>query len=183
MARLRICDGCSRHVFATASACPFCGVSLAEAPVAPVTGIRAGMSRAQRFALAAAVVGGVACSEETYATPVYGAPFDPDAGGVTGGAGGAGGESGNPQAGIGGASGTNGVAGASGGSSGAGGAGDDGGFSMPVYGAPFDPDAGQEDASMEDASMEDASEPDGGGMVTPLYGGAFPVYGAPMPEE
>ncbi len=82
MTQLRACDACSRHVFVTESSCPFCGAQLTAAPRARALPIFAGMSRAQRMAIAAAAVASqaaVGCSQPP--VPHYGAPpiFEPDA--------------------------------------------------------------------------------------------------------
>jgi hypothetical protein len=57
MPRLRPCDACSRHVFVTETRCPFCQALMPNAPIDRDLAIRSGMSRAQRFAVAAAVAG------------------------------------------------------------------------------------------------------------------------------
>jgi len=61
MTHLRVCDACSRHVFATETHCPFCATPLA--PVRRVLRFKLGpgMSRAQRFALAGAIAGLIGC--------------------------------------------------------------------------------------------------------------------------
>jgi len=112
MPRLVCCENCSRHVFATESACPFCQAAITATPRA-VPRVTRGLSRAQRLALTAALVAPLAgcadesaddaaaetdsASEELVAVPLYGVPvagsrFTPVGGrGGKGGAGGAGG--------------------------------------------------------------------------------------------
>jgi hypothetical protein len=81
MARLICCEGCSRHVRASELVCPFCQREQVPAPASPTANIPAGLSRAQRLALAAAMAGQalVACAKtnETIkvALPAYGAPL------------------------------------------------------------------------------------------------------------
>jgi hypothetical protein len=55
MTRLKSCEGCARHVFVIETRCPFCGRELAPGSRSPIFDIRAGMSRAQRYTLVAAV--------------------------------------------------------------------------------------------------------------------------------
>jgi len=168
MTQLRVCDGCSRHVFATEKACPFCSAPLEEAPKRTFgERLRKGMSRAQLLAVAAAVTGQTlgACTD----TPNEGtghytggssgttAGTDPGTGGSSNGTGGSGGTVSGGAGGAG-AGGTTGGAGATGGSGGE--------VGQPVYGAPIPDDAGA-DASVEpDAAVSE----DGGIMVIPLYG-------------
>lgn len=157
MPRLRVCDECSRHVFVDETSCPFCGAELAPAAASPALALPAGLSRAQRFALTAAVVSQAALGcTETRSIPVYGAPFNEDVGPGTAGKGGAAAAAGSsgsagvvaipiygaspvPTAGTG-AAGTRGSAGSAGGP-----------IAVPAYGAPFidagtppDDDAGTE---------------------------------------
>jgi hypothetical protein len=169
---MRVCDVCSRHVFASEKVCPFCNAELGEAPQRTVgQRLRKGMSRAQLLAVAAAVTGQTlaGCTEgtEDMAQPVYGAPI-PMGGeggdGMSGGSGGAGGSAGT-SGGVGGASGI----GVSGGSGGAGNGGEAGDFAQPVYGAPVE-DAGIDDAAVDSDAGEDSGEP----MIVPLYGASPP---------
>lgn len=145
---LRICDACTRHVFATETACPFCAAALAPAPVRPRFKVSSRLSRAQRFALAGAFAGLIGCSDSPQPEPAYGAPL-PNTGGTNGGGGnhGGGGGSGGLWADGGGAGGKLGV--------GAGGAA--GGGFAPAYGvppAPHDTDGG--DTKTDDAGDDDA---------------------------
>ena len=124
MPRLKTCPACSRHVFAHETRCPFCAGDCSQPARAPIVGIKAGMSRAQRFAVVAAVAGQsalIGCNAvddpppEQVTVPVYGAPVPP--GSVlpppAGGSGGSGGVAGRGnQAGT-------------------------GGVGQPMYGAPF----------------------------------------------
>ena len=147
MPRLRICDQCSRHVLVDEVSCPFCAAELSPAPQPAATKLPAGLSRAQRFALAAAVVGqaaAVGCTE-TRTQAIYGAPFTDDAGSGKSGSGGA------AAAGRSGASGTDSVA-------------------MPVYGAPFVP-AGRGGAGGAGgvAKAGSGGEP----VAVPVYGAPF----------
>jgi len=157
MTQMRVCDVCSRHVFATEKICPFCNAELGEAPQRTMgQRLRKGMSRAQLFAVAAAMTGQTlaGCSEESMpemTMPLYGGPL-PWSGGVSGGGtGGTGGAAGtNVGAGAGGAAGV-GVSGA--GAAGAGGAGNGGVggevIIQPAYGAVF-VDAGIDDAAIDE---------------------------------
>lgn len=163
MPRLRPCDACSRHVLETETRCPFCAAALKPAP--PLTAapkIQPGMSRAQRFAVVAAIAGqaAIGCAKTT----------DPDDG--VAGKGGAGGTTAGTTAGTLSSNAGNVAAAGNGGSGGAG-----GDISVPVYGAPFFPDAGlaQEDAST-DAAVDAGTDAD-------IDAGGFfiPVYGAPIP--
>jgi hypothetical protein len=178
MTQLRVCDGCSRHVFVTEKACPFCDAALQEAPKRSLGQVlRAGMSRAQILAVAAAVTGQTlgACTDTPNNTGVSGvggttagAMSGGSGGTAGGGAGGAGGMSGGASGtgGAGGASGASGAGGAGGtaGTSGAGGTGGAGGeIVMPLYGGAMPPD---------DAGAEDSGEPM-----------AVPVYSAPNPRD
>ncbi len=63
-----LCSGCKRHVFASESACPFCGIGFAStnASVTPTMGSE--LSRAQRYVVGAAIAASVAtagCSSPT----------------------------------------------------------------------------------------------------------------------
>jgi len=163
MTQLRVCDGCSRHVFVSEKACPFCNTSLREAPK-PTFGerLRKGMSRAQLLAVAAAVTGQTlgGCTD----TPNEGgghysggssgttAGTESGSGGSSGTTGGAGGAAGTVSGGAGGATG------------GAGGSGGD--LAQPVYGAPVPDDAGVDASAEPDGAVSD----DGGTMIVPLYG-------------
>jgi len=168
MTQLRICDACSRHVFASEKACPFCSAPLGEAlPRTIGQRLRRGMSRAQLLAVAAAVSGQTlgACTDTAQNDGSPGGAGT-TAGAISGGMDGAG-EGGDGASGEGGAAGTMaGAGGAAGGGAGGasgGGAGGEGGVAgvgQPVYGAPVDPDAGV-----------DAGD-DAGEMAVPLYGGA-----------
>jgi hypothetical protein len=84
---LRTCHACARHVFATETSCPFCAAVLAPMPVRPRFKLSPRLSRAQRFALAGALVGLIGCDSEP--VPLYGAPPLPrwDGGTGSGGAG------------------------------------------------------------------------------------------------
>jgi hypothetical protein len=161
MTRLRTCDGCSRHVLASESSCPFCQRVLAPAQLLAAPSAPPGLSRAQRLTLAAAAVAGqalAACSSDaSQAVPVYGAPISGAPG--AGGSGTAG--KGAVAVPVYGAP----VAGRTGGASGS---------------SATQPDAGD----AEDAGV--ATNPpksDGGTMVQPLYGAPVPVYGAPLPQK
>lgn len=113
MNELLPCPGCSRHVRACESTCPFCAQALSF-PCVVKRGVMPGkrLNRAALFALGAGVVGATTFS--SCVVPVYGSPGFPEGGesfGPTpspreeGGAGGQGGESshddGNPEAGAG----------------------------------------------------------------------------------
>jgi hypothetical protein len=178
-------------VFVTEPRCPFCQRELAPPSRSPIFDIRAGMSRAQRVALVAAVAGQtlLGCSDES------GSGLQTGSGGM-----------GDMQQGSGG------TQTAGGGGQGSGG---NGGVAQPVYGAPVTPgtpipgtggtgdegtggrmavthyggimppeDAGK-DAGSADAG--DAGEAGGagqdGGRAQAMYGAAIPPYGAPFPEK
>jgi hypothetical protein len=175
MNQLRCCEGCSRHVLLSERECPFCRRELAPLPERVLPKLPAGLSRAQRLALAAAMAGQAltACAETTDRGPFfppYGVPLAGHAGQVPNAGGGA---SGTSAAGRGGAGMTG------------GGAGRDGGVAIPVYGVPI---AGQpspvKDAAPvdQDGETQDAGPSDAGPMVHPLYGAPVPVYGAPIPS-
>lgn len=197
MTRLRTCDACTRHVFATEPSCPFCHAQLAAAPEPAQFSVPAGASRAQRLALAAAIGGSalLGCAQDgdnaqstdntsTAAagrtggntnqqpggtvTPVYGAPVP-----------------GNPppQAGR--------VAQPSAGN---------GSVEVPVYGAPVAgaPASDEEDAGVPEAGAGGAGAAGSGGttaqagrgpvpvagtVAVPLYGAPMPEYGAPPPPK
>jgi len=179
MPRLKTCPACSRHVFVHETRCPFCAGDCSQQARAPIFDIKAGMSRAQRFAVVAAVAGQsalIGCNAiddpppETVTVPAYGSPVPP--GGIL-----------LPPAGSGGSA----VAGR-GNQAGAGG---------PVYGAPF-VDAGAPQpmygggAPLVDAGVAGSGDEDGGteagrggqGGAQPVYGAAIPLYGAsPAPEK
>jgi hypothetical protein len=131
--------------------CPFCEATLSPTPSAPIFDLKGGMSRAQRFALVAAVAGQtlVGCSKAT--TPTG-----------TGNGQGTAGQSGVP---TGGQAGT--TAGRAGAGSGQAGVTGTAGFGLPtpVYGVALPPDAGKprdaapvsdEDAGTSPVSNEDA---------------------------
>jgi hypothetical protein len=175
MNQLRCCEGCSRHVLLSERECPFCRRELAPLPERVLPKLPAGLSRAQRLTLAAAMAGQAltACAETTdgVAIPIYGAPVAGSVGQAPQGGSGA---SGKSAAGRGGAGMT-------------GGAGRDAGFAVPVYGVPI---AGQpspvKDAAPvdEDGGAQDAGRSDAGQMIVPPYGlppMPVPVYGAPIP--
>jgi hypothetical protein len=181
MTQLRVCDGCTRHVFASEQACPFCGAALSAAPKRTFgERLRKGMSRAQILAVAAAV-GGVsgpvlgACSDTPNNDGRAGASGT-TAGTESGGSGGSSGTTGGAGAGGSGSGGTAGtVSGGAGGTTGGAGGvtggaggmtGGDAGFGQPVYGAPFPDDAGADASDSTDASTDE------GGMAIPLYGAA-----------
>jgi hypothetical protein len=176
MAELRLCEGCNRHVFASEQRCPFCATSLPALTPKPQTLLQAGLSRAQRYAIAAAVAGTAAtsCSKHHEEAPA--------------------GEAGSPAAGAGRGAGSAGIAGLAGntaagstaagnGSGVAGTAGDPfipqpmygGGFPQPVYGAPF-VDAGS--AAGSGAIDAGRADEDAGQDDTPP---AMPIYGASFP--
>jgi hypothetical protein len=82
MSHLRPCSGCSRHVRANATACPFCAAALAIEP-APPAGPHERLGRAARMAfggaaIAISVAGCEKSAKENIAMP-YGAPPDPSA--------------------------------------------------------------------------------------------------------
>jgi hypothetical protein len=88
---LRICNACARHVFATETTCPFCAALLAPVSVRPRFKLSSRLSRAQRFALAGAFAGLIAC-DAAGPNPEYGgAPPPPPSTGGTNGATGTGG--------------------------------------------------------------------------------------------
>jgi hypothetical protein len=127
MPRLKTCQACSRHVFVHETRCPFCSGDCSQESRAPIFAIKAGMSRAQRFAVVAAMAGAgqtaaIGCNAvddpapDTVNVPVYGAPVPPGSiSPPSGGSGGTGAIAGRGnQAGTGG-----------------------GWVGQPVYGAPF----------------------------------------------
>ena len=81
MTRLICCEGCSRHVRASELICPFCQRAQTPTPALPTLNIPAGLSRAQRLALAAAMAGQAlaACAKTNepmaIVTTVDGAPL------------------------------------------------------------------------------------------------------------
>jgi hypothetical protein len=106
---LRVCEACARHVFATETSCPFCAAVLAPVPNRPRFKLTAQLSRAQRFALAGAVAGLIACSEQepkTNTIAIYGAPVPPVEGGGGYGGDGAGGRGSGGAGGVGGSGGS-----------------------------------------------------------------------------
>jgi hypothetical protein len=176
MTQLRCCTHCARHVLIHERACPFCQRDLPPAAERAPVKIAAGLSRAQRLALAAAIAGQsvAACAETSepipQSMPHYGAPL---AGNLAPAAGSGG--AGQQVAGRSGAAGTTGVAVPV--------------YGAPVYGAPIagqpspkpKPDAGVPDV---DASDEDAGGvKDAGHVVQPVYGAPIPIYGAPTPRR
>jgi hypothetical protein len=99
------CPSCDRHVFADASACPFCTARLESREGPPRATASPGprrLGRAALLAAGAALVGAAACDSSI--APPYGIPPDFDAstdapsspGGKGGGAGGHGGVAGAP---------------------------------------------------------------------------------------
>jgi hypothetical protein len=184
---LRSCTGCSRHVKATETVCPFCQSALVSQPERPVAKVNPGLSRAQRLALSAAALASqalTACPSDVV-TPLYGAPVPSDAGT-------AGTSAGAPAAGSGG---TRAVAGAvamplygaplagAGPIYGAPVAGNPGSaagfFAVPPYGAPVPvPDGGTDDP--EDSGVDEPvdSGTKDAGVHHPM---PVPLYGAPAP--
>jgi hypothetical protein len=68
MSAMVLCPACSRHIFAKDAACPFCGAAIAPASVSPAPSLPAELSRAQRYAIGAALAASVAtaaCSSPT----------------------------------------------------------------------------------------------------------------------
>jgi hypothetical protein len=118
MPRLKTCPACSRHVFVHETRCPFCDGDCSQQARAPIFAIKAGMSRAQRFAVVAAMAGqtaAIGCNAvddpapdpvPEIAIPVYGAPIPPGplpGKGVSGGGGapaGSGGRAGSAGSGM-----------------------------------------------------------------------------------
>ena len=180
MTRLKTCQACSRHVFVSEVRCPFCGAVCAEETRAPIFDIKAGMSRAQRFAVVAAVAG---------QTALIGCNADDPPGG--GGAGAAG------MAAVGGGAGTAGGGGAQPvygapvqpGQSGTGGSA--GGVAVPVYGAPVPPDAGtagrggsagNDGGTAGSGGSAGGGSGKGGGGAQPVCA-PVPAYGLPPPSK
>ncbi|MDI1450664.1 hypothetical protein [Polyangium sp. 6x1] len=68
MRTMILCAACKRHVFSSEPACPFCGLALsAAAEPSPAPRVSPEISRAQRYALGAAValsLAGAACKTE-----------------------------------------------------------------------------------------------------------------------
>jgi hypothetical protein len=185
-------------VFVTETRCPFCQHALASLSRAPIFDIRAGMSRAQRYTLVAAVAG----------QTLLGCSNNDAKSGAQGGSGGM------QQQGSGGVA----MQGTGGGQPIAG---NGGGIAQPVYGAPFNPgtggqgtggantsggsggqalpvphyggavpppdmDAGRDAGRDASADAGDASAADAGrdaGRIQPLYGAPAAVYGAPIPNK
>jgi len=174
MTQLRVCEGCTRHVFLAETACPFCGAALAQAPRRSFgEKLRSGMSRAQVLAIAAAVTGQTlgACSDTASDDGIPGG-----SGGSAGDVAGSGGDSGSGEGGAG--SGGDSGAGAGGGAGMEGGAGAGaGGMAQPVYGAPV-PDSGVDQpvygAPVPDGGVDDAGDDSGEPMAIPLYGASPP---------
>lgn len=169
MLELRVCEACSRHVLITERSCPFCSAALGPAPQRAVGKLRAGMSRAQILAVAAAVtsqaLGG--CSD----TVTKDGDGNAGASGSTGGSGGASGAGDGGRSGAGGTSvtgGSSGTAGMVGGAAGIAGmlGGSGGEIAVPEYGGSFPIDSGLDE--------------DGGVDEEPM---AIPIYSAPNPRE
>jgi hypothetical protein len=137
------CNGCTRHVRVTESACPFCGAALVaqEVDARLVPDARRRMTRAAAFLFGAAMAVSACSDDEGVNQPLYGAPggFGGQQAGGEGGEGGDGGDGGDAggAAGMGGNGALYGAPAVGGG--GAGGAGGAGGFSAD-YGAPPPPD-------------------------------------------
>ena len=187
MKRMRPCDRCHRHVFATEQTCPFCSAALAPVPESAPLAVPSSASRAQRLALAAALGGQslLACADAP-TDPVLqqGNTTPPQAGNTAGKAGanstppvampvyGAPVPGGPPVAPP--AAGTHATAGGAAPPPAA-----RGPIAVPVYGAPV---AGGP-ASDDDAGVPDAGTPAAGsggkGAPVPVYGAPVPVYGAP----
>lgn len=169
MTPLRVCEACSRHVLVTEQSCPFCKSALGPAPQRSFgKQLRAGMSRAQILAVAAAVTGQTlgACSDTV--------TRDGDGDGNAGesGEGGGSGEAGTGTGGRSGAGGTSvsggGTSGMVGGAAGVAGmfGGSGGDIAVPEYGGSFPLDSGLDE--------------DGGVDEEPM---AIPIYSAPNPRE
>jgi hypothetical protein len=167
MTRLKTCARCARHVFATETQCPFCGVALAVTELKPLSILHAGLSRAQRLALAAAVLGqtAIGCAESTDGGT------DAGSAGMSGAGQGSAGTSG-----MGGDAGISGIAGMMAGQGGTGGEAGTG-MAVPVYGAPVPEDAGIAGTGGTGGGMSAGT---GGAAGT---GMAVPVYGAPVPQD
>ena len=174
MTPLRSCDGCKRHVFVSELRCPFCAQSLRPVEGRAPSILQAGLSRAQRYAVAAAVAGSAAggCSkyhEEPQSPAGNGAPSTAGTSGAMGAAGAAGNTSNTAGAGAG---------------NGAGGAEAipqpmyGGGFPQPVYGAPFPGVAGSAGGPGGSGGADAGSDDDAGVDETPPVA---PAYGAPFP--
>jgi hypothetical protein len=205
MTRLRTCDACARHVFATEPNCPFCHAQLSAAPEPAQLSVPAGASRAQRLALAAAIGGSalLGCAQDgdnaqsTDNTATAGAAAAGRTGGntnqqpggtvtpvygapISGDPPGQGGRVAQPTAG-------------------------NGSVEVPVYGAPVAgaPATGEEeDAGVPEAGASGAAGaapaagsggtggqagrspvPIAGTVAVPLYGAPIPEYGAPPPPK
>jgi hypothetical protein len=176
MPRLKTCQACSRHVFVHETVCPFCGRECGQETRAPIFDIKAGMSRAQRFAVVAAMAGQTALAG-------CNAADDPSGAGGTGGAvagtgvGAAGSAGGGVQPVYGAPIAGSGQAGMTGGG---------GGVPTPVYGAPIEPDGGTAGSggAAGAAGAGAAGSSGKGGGAQPVYGAPVPLYGAsPPPSE
>jgi hypothetical protein len=185
MTRLRTCDSCSRHVFVTETHCPFCSAPLAPVQSALIFDLKAGMSRAQRFALVAAVASQtLAGCSKTHTDTGLG---DGNQGPGTSQAGAAAtGQAANSGGGL------AGTASGRAGSSSDGNAGTAArphyGAPVPIYGAPITPgDAGKPRtdsglAADEDAGTATATDA-GPPRAHPVYGAPIPIYSAPFPPK
>ena len=82
MSQLVPCPACVRHIRATDSACPFCGVQVDLSPAGPTMGSGPRLGRAATFAFGAALAaaGAIGCESEEPNVPLYGAPVPVDAG-------------------------------------------------------------------------------------------------------
>jgi hypothetical protein len=183
MNQLRCCEGCSRHVLISERECPFCQRVLAPLAERVLPNLPAGLSRAQRLAIAAAMASQAmtACAEtsDTVAVPIYGAPIAGSSSPAGHGAGGAGGTSTAGRGSDAGKAGSGPIAIPVYGAPVA-------GFGMAIYGAPIAGQPSPKDAAPpdQDADSQDAgSARDSGQMVHPLYGAPSPVYGAPIPPK
>jgi len=68
MSAMVLCPACSRHIFARELACPFCGTAVTSKGAASPPSLSAELSRAQRYAIGAALAASVAtaaCSSPT----------------------------------------------------------------------------------------------------------------------
>jgi len=145
MTPLRVCEACNRHVLVSEQSCPFCSAALGPAPER-VFGkrVRAGMSRAQIFAVAATVT-----------SPALGACSDTvtrdDDGNAGANAGHGGDGSGTGGAATGGSAGTAGAAGTLGGSGGE--------IFVPEYGGVFPLDSGTDEDAGEEIDIPIYSAP------------------------
>ncbi|HKU40165.1 MAG TPA: hypothetical protein VJR89_18525 [Polyangiales bacterium] len=160
MKRLRSCEGCARHVYASETVCPFCSAALAPSPEPGEVTVPSGASRAQRLALAAALGSSslLACAQ----TNTSGLPVSPPqtAGSAPSGQTGTAGTGAVPPRGA-----------------------VDAGFATPVYGAPLAgspaPSAGR---AAPPRAGQRAPQPAGqGGPTFPAYG--VPIAGQPAPDD